>query len=231
MSYHVKRLVPPVRLDLYPSTQTPVDLFGTSHPVDSSIDVFFDADNYSAVFVIPSTADMSPDNEGLAHNLLESDRLTRLRGPPARFEDNVAHVSTVPRACVTNASSPYLCEQEECDLVADRDFSMMVAHPRHESAGGPVAHVALVSARVCVEPASYQATLVSLQSAEWQKAKQPEFDSLASNQTWDLVPLPAGRRVMKVCGFKKLRQTTLGPYHGTRPGLSLKAATSARGSI
>jgi hypothetical protein len=80
--------------------------------------------------------------------------------------------------------------------VALLNFSMMVAHPRHNSTKGPVAPVALVSASLCVEPASYQATLVNLHSTEWQKAMQLEFDSLTSNQTWELVPLPAGRRVV-----------------------------------
>jgi glutathionyl-hydroquinone reductase len=56
--------------------------------------------------------------------------------------------------------------------------------------------VALVSASVCVEPASYKDALVSQESAEWQHAMQLEFDSLTSNQTWDLVPLPLGRRVV-----------------------------------
>jgi hypothetical protein len=75
--------------------------------------------------------------------------------------------------------------------------------------------VALVSASVCVEPTSYQAALVSPQSAEWQKAMQLEFDSLTSNQTWDLVPMPFGRRVLKfeiVYNItSKSRLSSLGP--------------------
>jgi hypothetical protein len=82
------------------------------------------------------------------------------------------------------------------DILPLHDFSMMVAHPRHMSTEGPAGDVALVSASVCVEPASYKAALASPQSAEWQHAMQLEFDSLTSNHTWDLAPLPAGRRVV-----------------------------------
>jgi hypothetical protein len=74
---------------------------------------------------------MSPDDEGLVDALLEPNMPTRLRGPLAHFEDYVAHVSTVPRMCVTNACSLDLSENLE-DFVALHDFSMMVARPRHE---------------------------------------------------------------------------------------------------
>jgi hypothetical protein len=123
--------------------------------------------------------------------LSDSGRPTRVRVAPAHFEDYVAHVSNVPRVCVTDS-----CEYDLSDHVDDilhvPNLSMTAAQPRHTPTEGPVGDVALVSTSVCVEPTSYHAALVSPQSAEWQKAMQPEFDSLTSNQTWDLVPLPAG---------------------------------------
>jgi hypothetical protein len=82
------------------------------------------------------------------------------------------------------------------DILPLPDFSMMVAHPRHKCYEGPLGDVALVSASICIEPTSYKDALVSPQSAEWKTAMQLEFDYLTSSQTWDLVPLPAGRRVV-----------------------------------
>jgi hypothetical protein len=96
----------------------------------------------------------------LVDTVLESGRTTRVLGPLSHFEDYVAHVSTLPRVCVTNACSPDLCDHLE-EFMGLLDFSIMNAHPRHKSTDGPVAHVALVSASVCVEPVSYKATLVS----------------------------------------------------------------------
>jgi hypothetical protein len=82
------------------------------------------------------------------------------------------------------------------DIFPLPDFSMMVAHPRHKCSERQVGDVALVSASICVEPTSYKDALVGPQSAEWKTAMQLEFDSLTSNQTWDLVPPPDGRRVV-----------------------------------
>jgi hypothetical protein len=151
--------------------------------------VFFDAKGYSAAPAIPSAADLSSDNVGPVATVLASDKPTRARGPHAHFEDYVAHVSTVPRMCVTNACSSDISENVE-DFVALRDFSIMVAHPRHKSTEGPVVPVAFVSASVCVEPTPYQAALVSPVSADWQKAMLLELDSMTTNHTWGLIPLP-----------------------------------------
>jgi hypothetical protein len=96
------------------------------------------------------------------------------------------------------------------DILPLLDLPLMVAHPRHKSSEGLVGDVALVSASVCVEPTSYKAALVSPQSAEWQTAMQLEFDSLTSNQTWDLVPLPAGCRVVNIMWVYKAKTDAYG---------------------
>jgi hypothetical protein len=133
--------------------------FGTSHPVDSSIDVFFYANDSCHAYASHSATDLTPGSED---TLLapQSDRPTRIRSPPAHFEDYVAHVSTVPRVYVTNACSTDLTDHVE-EIVVIPDLSIMVAHPRHKSTEGPVSDVALVSANVCVEPASYKEALIS----------------------------------------------------------------------
>jgi hypothetical protein len=67
------------------------------------------------------------------------------------------------------------------EIVVIHDLSIMaVAHPRHKSTEGPVSGVALVSANVCVEPASNMEAVISPQCTEWQRAMLPEFDSLTS---------------------------------------------------
>jgi hypothetical protein len=67
-----------------------------------------------------------------------------------------------------------------------------------------------MSASVCVEPTSYKDALVIPQSAEWKTAMQLEFDSLTSNQTWDLFPLPGGRRVVNIMWAYKAKIDALG---------------------
>jgi hypothetical protein len=177
---------------VYIKFEESVPSFGSSHHVDSSIDVCADAD---VIHVAPAShplTDLSMDTEDIVH-VLEVDKPTRIRGPPAHFEDYVAHVSTVPRVCVTVSCETDLSEHMD-DILPLPNFSLMVTHPHHMSSEGPVGDVALVSASVCVEPTSYKVALASPQSAEWKTAMQLEFDSLTSNQTWDLVL--AGRRVV-----------------------------------
>jgi hypothetical protein len=68
------------------------------------------------------------------------------------------------------------------------DFSMMIAHRRHDFFEPPTAPTAMVSANAWVERASYRDAMVSPQSVDWQIAIKTKFDSLISNQTCDLVP-------------------------------------------
>jgi hypothetical protein len=82
--------------------------------------------------------------------MLEVDKPTRLRGRPAHFEDYVAHVSTMPRVCVTDSCEADLSNHID-DILPLPDLSMIVAHPRHMCSKGPVDDLALVSASVCVE--------------------------------------------------------------------------------
>jgi hypothetical protein len=203
--------------------------FGTSHPVDSSIDVCADADD---IFVAPSShplIDMSMDTKDAA-TMLEVDRPTRLRGPPSHFEDYVAHVSTVPRVCVRDSCESDLSDHME-GILPLLDFSMMLAHPWHKCSKGLVDDVALVSASVCVEPTSHHAALVSPHSAEWQKAMQLEFDSLTSNHTWDLVPLPDGRLVVSNMWLYKAKTYASRAVSRDKPRFVAKACNNAKGSI
>ena len=42
------------------------------------------------------------------------------------------------------------------------------------------------------EPVNMQEAMASSQAAEWKKAVNQEYESLVSNETWELVELPAG---------------------------------------
>jgi hypothetical protein len=86
--------------------------------------------------------------------------------------------------------------QDAYDFVPLLDFYLIVAHRRHELFKPPTAPMTMVSPNACVEPASYRDALVNQQSVDWQKAMQTESNSLTNNQTPDLVPLNAGRRVV-----------------------------------
>ena len=46
------------------------------------------------------------------------------------------------------------------------------------------------------EPRNLKEAMASPHAAEWKKAAESEYQSLISNQTWDLVPLPQGKTVV-----------------------------------
>jgi hypothetical protein len=84
--------------------QESVPGFGTAHDVDSWIDVFFDADDGPDTSDrVPPPAELSHDDMVPIHTSLDSVRPTRVRVVPTHFEDYVAHVSIVPRICVTDS--------------------------------------------------------------------------------------------------------------------------------
>jgi hypothetical protein len=72
--------------------------FGSSHRVASSIHVCADAETIHVGPACHPLTDLNMDAEDIVL-VVEVDRPTRVRGPPAHFEDYVAHVSTVPRVC------------------------------------------------------------------------------------------------------------------------------------
>jgi hypothetical protein len=158
--------------------QESVPGIGTSHPVDSSIDVFFDVDDAPDAPGIASHTQLSQDDMDPTDALLDSGRPTRVTVAPAHFEDYVAHVSTVTRVCVSN-----LCESDMSDHMEDilplPDLSLLVAQPRHMSTEGPADDVALVSASVRVEPASIGTRLLWL-------AHSPRNGSMPCD--WNLTP-------------------------------------------
>ena len=43
------------------------------------------------------------------------------------------------------------------------------------------------------EPSCYQEEMDDVDNEKWKKAMEEEMDSLAKNNTWDLVELPEGR--------------------------------------
>jgi hypothetical protein len=88
------------------------------------------------------------------------------------------------------------------DIVEQPNLAFTVAPPPQQHAG---IVVSLLSARDCVEPASYRAALSIDQTAEWQVAMQHEYDSLLSNGTWELVDLPEGRAVVKFMWIYKIK--------------------------
>jgi hypothetical protein len=110
------------------------------------------------------------------------DRPNRLRSHPIRYDELVAHLYDHPRVFVTTC-----CDHEEGtateDIVAQPDLADLVTCPPHVPPGATPADVALLSARDCVEPASYRGVLNSAQAPYWQTAMQQEYDSLMDNGT------------------------------------------------
>jgi hypothetical protein len=70
-----------------------------------------------------------------------------------------------------------------------------------EAASRLLSHVGLVSSPASAsdlppEPRTFKAAMRSDEASEWKGACDDEYDSLLSNQTWRLTPLPVGRRAI-----------------------------------
>ena len=46
------------------------------------------------------------------------------------------------------------------------------------------------------EPSCYHETISSHNHVKWKQAMQNELDSIRKHETWDLVPLPKGRKAL-----------------------------------
>ena len=55
------------------------------------------------------------------------------------------------------------------------------------------------------EPRSYQQAITADDADEWKAAIQTEYDALISNKTWELVPLPRGRRAIRCMWLFKVK--------------------------
>ncbi len=60
------------------------------------------------------------------------------------------------------------------------------------------------------EPQNIEETLTCENSKEWECAMQEEYDSLMTNNTWTLVPLPGGRKPVSCKWVFKIKQGTNG---------------------
>ena len=59
----------------------------------------------------------------------------------------------------------------------------------------------------CGEPSCYKEAMLKNDKLKWQKAMQLEMDSLHKNSTWELVHLPAGKRIPPCKWIYKLKVT------------------------
>jgi hypothetical protein len=104
------------------------------------------------------------------------------------------------------------CDYEEGqateDIGAQPDMTTLITGPPHLSAGATTLDIALLSAKDCVEPTSYRAALTSAQAFEWQTAMQHDYDSLMDNGTWELVDLPADRKIVNSMWIYKITSDT-----------------------
>ena len=60
------------------------------------------------------------------------------------------------------------------------------------------------------EPKTVQKVLSSSVSDEWMKAMNDEMESMRTNQVWDLVDLPSGRKAIGTNGFLKSNARRMG---------------------
>ena len=76
----------------------------------------------------------------------------------------------------------------------------LLLHEPHEIAEEEATHdtiVSLIAARYDSEPTSYKEAMETVNAPHWRDAAVSEFDSLAVNKTWTLVPRPLHRKVLQ----------------------------------
>jgi len=66
------------------------------------------------------------------------------------------------------------------------------------------------------EPQNIEEALTCENSKEWECAIREEYDSLLTNNTWTLVPLPVGRKPVSCKWVFKIKQGTNGEVDVTR---------------
>ena len=59
----------------------------------------------------------------------------------------------------------------------------------------------------CEEPSCYKEAMLREDKLKWEKAMQSEMDSLHKNSTWELVSLPAGKRILPCKWIYKMKVT------------------------
>ncbi len=79
------------------------------------------------------------------------------------------------------------------------------------------------------EPQNIEETLTCENSKEWECAMQEEYDSLMINNTWTLVPLPAGRKPVSCKWVSKIKQGANGEVDCYKARLVARGFTQTYG--
>ena len=79
------------------------------------------------------------------------------------------------------------------------------------------------------EPSCYQEAVGDADSKIWKKAMEEELDSLAKNNTWDLVELPEGRSVVGCKWVFKLKRKVDGSIERYKVRLAIKGYSQVEG--
>jgi hypothetical protein len=79
------------------------------------------------------------------------------------------------------------------------------------------------------EPQNIEETLTCENSKEWECAMQEEYDSLMTNNTWTLVPLPVGRKPVSCKWVFKIKQGTNGEVEHYKARLVARGFTQTYG--
>ncbi len=126
-------------------------------------------------------------------------RTTRLRGAPYKFKDFF---------------SSNLAQQAPNDNEAHIEYACMVE---------TVNRTAFPDATT---PTSFKE---ANKSSQWQHAMQEEYDALIANKTWNLVPLPSGRKAIGSKWTYKLKENSDGSVARYKARLVAKGYTQKHG--
>jgi len=75
------------------------------------------------------------------------------------------------------------------------------------------------------EPQNIERALTCENSKEWECAMRKEYDSLMTNNTWTLVPLPVGRKLVSCKWVFKIKQGTNGEVERYKARLVVRSFT------
>jgi hypothetical protein len=87
----------------------------------------------------------------------------------------------------------------------------------------------LIPPGLLAEPNSYREAMHSESASEWTKATQSERDSLQRNETWELVPLPRGRKAIKNKWVYKIKYDSEGKVERFKARMVVKGFSQVEG--
>ena len=107
-------------------------------------------------------------------------------------------------------------------------YGEWVTYDNNRSNSGSTAYIASTSTTI-PEPKTYKEAMQSPYAQQWKAAMDKEFTSLLNNKTWELKPLPAGRKAVKCKWIFKVKYKPSGEVERFKARLVAKGFSQVAG--